>query len=251
MNRQRIFKATVLFIFPALLTASAPRLSAAEAKYGPILQFDSEHLDLGRIKQGQTPHGHFTLRNIGDQTLEIREIKPSCGCTAIMAESKSIPPGQESKLQVSVDTTGKEAEIEKTILVVSNDSMRPRVTLTVSLLVEPGEHPDFDIGESLFSPRCASCHVDSGKGLKGRALFQAICYQCHGENGEGKSAAALNGREYLQQHDDQYLFNWIARGKRGTAMAGYGEEYGGFLSKEQIDSLIKFLRQPPLPGQDK
>ncbi len=221
------------------------------AKYGPIIQFTREHLDLGVVKQGETPRGQFSLQNIGDETLIIKGIKPSCGCTAAMMESQEIPPGREGKIQVVVDTTGKELDIDKTIIVTSNDSLRPEIVLSLSLVVEPSAHPDFDMGVSLFSPRCASCHADSGKGLQGKALYEAICYQCHGEKGEGKTASALNTRQYLEEKSDDYLFNWIADGQQGTAMAGYLREKGGPLSREQINSLVKFMHQLPLQKEER
>jgi len=220
------------------------------AKYGPIIQFAREHLDLGVVNQGEIPRGQFSLQNIGDETLIIKGIKSSCGCTAAMMESKEIPPGKEAKIQIVVDTTGKELNIEKTITVISNDSLRPEIVLSVSLVVEPGIHADFDMGVSLFSPRCASCHADSGKGLQGKALYEAICYQCHGKKGEGKTAPSLNTIQYIKKSDD-YLYNWIANGQQGSAMAGYSREKGGPLSREQINSLAKFLRQLSSPRKEK
>ncbi len=237
-----------LALFLCLLLLGCAR--KGPAKYGPIIQFTREHLDLGPVKQGETPQGQFSLQNIGDETLIIEEIKPSCGCTATMMESKEILPGKEGKIQVVVDTTGKELDIEKTITVTSNDSLRPEIVLSVSLVVEPGIHADFDMGASLFSPRCASCHADSGKDLQGKALYEAICYQCHGKKGEGKAAPALNTIQHIKKSDD-YLYNWIAEGQQGSAMAAYSREKGGPLSREQINSLVKFLRQLPSPKKEK
>ncbi len=216
---------------------------ADSAKTGPVMQFEQEHLDLGKIQQGKTPKGYFKLLNIGDEPLIINEIKASCGCTAAIVDKKQIAPGEKGKIEITVDTTGKELDIEKTITVKSNDSLRPEIILTLSLIVEPVEHPDFDMGISLFSDRCKSCHVDAGKGLLGKKLYQAICYQCHGKNGEGASASALTTAQYLKDHDDNYIYKWIAEGARGTGMAGYAKEKGGFLSKEEIDSLVNFIRQ--------
>lgn len=212
------------------------------AKDGPIAQFASEHLDLGRIQQGKTPEGYFTLQNIGDETLIVEKIEASCGCTAAIIDNKKILPGNKAKIKITIDTTGKELDIDKTVTITSNDSLRPQMVLTVAVRVEPVEHPDFDIGESLFSYRCKSCHVDSGKGLMGRGLYEAICYQCHGRNGKGATAVAFDTQEY-SEHSYEYIYKWTAQGKRGTGMAGYSKEHGGPLTNEEIDSLVKFIQQ--------
>ncbi|MBI5789824.1 MAG: DUF1573 domain-containing protein [Candidatus Schekmanbacteria bacterium] len=220
--------------------------SLGYGKEGAIAQFEKEHLDLGQFQPGETPKGYYLLKNVGDETLVIRKIEPSCGCTAAVMKSQEIPPGQSEKIEVSIDTTGKENKIEKTVAITSNDALRPQIILGLTLEVIPaGKHPAFEMGTSLFSERCKSCHVDSGKGLRGKELYQAICYQCHGKNGEGKSAAALNSPEYAKRVSAEYLYKWIAEGEKGTAMAGYSLEHGGFLTKEEIDSLVGFIRNLP------
>jgi hypothetical protein len=48
----------------------------AAAAIGPRLEVDPMEIDLGAVDRGEDAEARFTLRNTGDQTLEIIRAKP-------------------------------------------------------------------------------------------------------------------------------------------------------------------------------
>jgi len=93
-------------------------------------------------------------------------------------------------------------------------------------------------------------------GGDGQALYQKYCQTCHGANLQGyagDNAPSLVSPTFRATASDEFLHTAIARGRAGTAMAGYGSEYGGPLDDRQIASLIQYIRggsaPQPLPAQ--
>jgi len=218
--------------------AAGPKMGGKE---GARIFFNSDHFNLGQASQGTTPSYTLKFFNRGDEDLEIEEIKSSCGCTAVIPSSTVIKPGESAKLSITIDTTGKSGDVPKTVTIYSNDPLVPEKILHLSLNVIPSAHPDFDVGKSLFSGKCASCHFTPAKGLSGYPLYLAVCAMCHGQKGEGGSARKISSPAYLQGKSNEYFQKWIAFGKKGTAMPGYAESRGGPLNKAQIDSLIEVI----------
>lgn len=80
---------------------------------------------------------------------------------------------------------------------------------------------------------------------RGAALYEQYCALCHGAEGEGYAAddaTRLRGQGLLRTATDDFLAVAIARGRRGTAMAAYSDQFGGPLDESQIDALVAHLR---------
>jgi len=93
----------------------------------------------------------------------------------------------------------------------------------------------------------------------GRAVYARFCALCHGPTAEGyaaDNAPSLVSQTFLESASDAFLHASIARGRPGTAMAGYGAEIGGPLAGQQIDAIVALLRSrgvaplhvPPRPA---
>jgi mono/diheme cytochrome c family protein len=234
---------TVLFITIAgCLTTKTSTAPEAGKLDGPRLKVP-DSIDLGEVAQDEQVEHLFDFSNIGSEPLQIHNVETSCGCTAVSLSSQVLAPGESGKMKVTVDTVGKKGNIVKTITFFSNDALTPEKTIQVNIYVKAPPHPEFDIGETLFSPRCRSCHADKGEGLIGASLYLAICYQCHGIEGEGGSATALSDPDYLKSVDEKHLYKSIAEGETGTAMPGYSQKKGGPLTEKQLNSLVEFILQ--------
>ena len=93
--------------------------------------------------------------------------------------------------------------------------------------------------------------------VDGRQLYARFCALCHGPEGKGyaaDNAPSLVSSTFLASASDGFLQAGIARGRPGTAMAGYGRIVGGPLTPLQIDAIIGHLRQGapapvPLPAK--
>jgi len=122
----RIAAAVIL----AILLTVPPLVGAGT---GPIMDFDEESHDYGRIMYGDKVTHEFTLTNTGDQILTIEKLDSTCGCTKAVKGASEVPPNEKTHILASFDTTGlKAGKKEKKIYVHSNDPKRPMVSLTLT-----------------------------------------------------------------------------------------------------------------------
>lgn len=94
-------------------------------------------------------------------------------------------------------------------------------------------------------PETGALEDDPSQSTEGAALYARYCALCHGERGEGyaaDNATRLRGQGFLRTATDDFLAVAIARGRPGTAMAGYSDELGGPLEHAQIEALVAHLR---------
>ncbi|UAB81359.1 DUF1573 domain-containing protein [Marixanthomonas sp. SCSIO 43207] len=87
----------------------------AQAKF----EFKSETIDYGEIAKGSDGIRVFEFTNVGDQPLEISDVKSSCGCTVPKKPDGAIAPGETGTIQVKYDTK-RVGPIRKTVTVYSN-----------------------------------------------------------------------------------------------------------------------------------
>lgn len=75
----------------------------------------------------------------------------------------------------------------------------------------------------------------------GKDLFAANCAQCHGAEGTGGSGPVLKAKEFLEDMSEEQLANKIDVGIPGTAMVGWGRDFGGPFSDKQVDQVAAYL----------
>ena len=73
-------------------------------------------------------------------------------------------------------------------------------------------------------------------------LYGDNCAGCHGVDGRNGSATNLANPEYQAWIDDVTLREVIAKGEKGSLMPGFALESGGILTDQQIDGLVKGMR---------
>lgn len=122
-------RSLALFCFvslvPAVLFAAAPKAVPVE----PIVDFEI-------VPRGEVIVHTFEIRNAGDSTLELSDVRPACGCTVVEFD-RSIAPGATGKLAARVDTSDFYGPISKSISVYTNDIENPQVMLVVKAEVKP------------------------------------------------------------------------------------------------------------------
>ena len=103
----------------------------------------------------------------------------------------------------------------------------------------------------------ASCSLaradgDSQEPRTGPVLYAQYCRPCHGSELEGyaaDNAPSLASPTFRATADDAFLRAAIARGRAGTAMAGYSHSVGGPLTIIEVDELVAYLRAGTRPTQ--
>lgn len=79
----------------------------------------------------------------------------------------------------------------------------------------------------------------------GAALYARYCGVCHGASMEGHAAdnaPSLANPTFRSTATDAFLRAAIDRGRAGTAMAGYGQAFGGPLGPAEVTALITHIR---------
>ncbi len=107
----------------------APRLAL------PDLAGTNYAFGFGKITNPDKITRTFTIKNIGQQPLNIGSVSSSCGCTAALIADKVVPPNGESKFQVEFDpTVYKDANtyVNAWVTINSNDPLAPTVRVDLS-----------------------------------------------------------------------------------------------------------------------
>jgi len=117
---------------PAAPTATPPAVVSPAPKLVPVEAIQ----DVGKIAKGERVKVDFSIRNEGQVELILNDVHPTCGCTVASFDAK-IPPGGVGKIHAEIDTVDFSGPIAKTITVLSNDPVQPRVMLTIKAQVEP------------------------------------------------------------------------------------------------------------------
>lgn len=124
---------------PAAPPAAPPKASApaaAPAAPAPKLVPVEAIRDVGKVAKGEKVKVDFELRNDGPVELVITDVHPTCGCTVASFDAR-IAPGAVGRIHAEMDTVDFSGPIAKTLTVLSNDPVQPRVMLTIKARVEP------------------------------------------------------------------------------------------------------------------
>lgn len=113
-------------------------LSEEDLAKAPVAVFGDKVYDFGKIQQGEKVRNDFQLSNKGKSDLLIRNVKTSCGCTAVKHED-IVKPGQTISLTVEFNSKGKRSRQNKSITVITNDPKNPTTILRIMGTVEVPE----------------------------------------------------------------------------------------------------------------
>lgn len=124
---------------PAAGVAVAPAADAAKPvevpANAPKIVFDKDTIDLGDVIKGEKAQFSFSFKNTGKSDLEVKEAKPSCGCT-VADFTRMVKPGESGKVTASIDTSRFKGPITKTVTVTSTDPVNGTVHLTAKANVK-------------------------------------------------------------------------------------------------------------------
>ena len=107
-------------------------LTPEQLSNAPVAKFDEQSFDFGDMNQGDKKEHTFTLTNSGKSDLIIRNVRSSCGCTAVAPSKKVIAAGETAPIKVTFDSRGKRGRQSKSITVITNDPKNPTTTLRIS-----------------------------------------------------------------------------------------------------------------------
>jgi hypothetical protein len=108
----------------------APGSSLSSEKL-PKIYLPEIQYDFGIVKEGMVVSHTFKIVNKGSSTLDIKDIKTSCGCTAALVSNKQIDPGKDGTIKIDLDTKNREGRMSRTVTVNSNDPEEPNKVITI------------------------------------------------------------------------------------------------------------------------
>jgi hypothetical protein len=103
----------------------------------PKLSLNKPEVDLGIIYSGMKKQGKIVLTNIGNDTLRIYSVQPSCGCTTIKRPKDILLPSESDAVEVEFNSSGYHGKVEKYINITTNDRLSENVS--IKLFVEVKE----------------------------------------------------------------------------------------------------------------
>ncbi|MBI3509814.1 MAG: DUF1573 domain-containing protein [Bacteroidetes bacterium] len=151
MNKHHIIRLSAIAILAFALASCAPKkpdevstdmvdISAnasgnSPSGKAPVMKFEVEKYDFGKISQGERVSYAFKFKNVGGSDLLISEAHGSCGCTVPDYPRKPIPPGAEGVVNVEFNSQGKSGPQEKTVAITTNCEPNTKViTITADVL---------------------------------------------------------------------------------------------------------------------
>jgi hypothetical protein len=97
-------------VFLVILLLSVPKVETGERVY-----------DFGKVDEGEKVKHVFRIKNVGDDTLIIKKVLTSCGCTAAGLTKRKLSPGEETEIEVTFNTKGFIKNQRKTVTLWTND----------------------------------------------------------------------------------------------------------------------------------
>ena len=92
----------------------------------PEIKFENTTYDFGKIKEeGGKVTGKFIFTNVGNEPLELTNVRPGCGCTAANYTKGAIAPGEQGYIEATYNPYNRPGAFKKNIRVTTNE---PRFT---------------------------------------------------------------------------------------------------------------------------
>src|SRR6266545_7713144 len=105
---------------------------AAPETAGPKIQFADAVYDFGKIGAGELVKHEFVFTNIGTTTLEIKDVRPGCGCTTAGTWDKTVEPGKTGSIPLQFNSANFGGAVTKSATVTCNDPGQSNVVLQIS-----------------------------------------------------------------------------------------------------------------------
>jgi hypothetical protein len=94
--------------------------TTGNASDGPVMKFEKESHDFGKIKPGDIVSYDFKFTNTGNSPLIITDGYASCGCTKPTWPKAPIKPGESGVIHVTFDSKSKIGLQDKLITLTAN-----------------------------------------------------------------------------------------------------------------------------------
>jgi hypothetical protein len=126
----------------------------ALAQSGPKVIVQPEKYDFGEVTEGKVLTYDFTIKNGGSDVLQIKDVRPTCGCTVAKIEKKELKKGESAKVSITFNTDGRPGNQHKAVNISTNDPQNSSTSFQFTAVVNPKEKkpaPNFYFKEMTFN----------------------------------------------------------------------------------------------------
>jgi hypothetical protein len=122
--------------FVLILGALIPVIAFA----GPQISIPEKHWDYGFVPQNAAITHTYLIKNIGDDTLRITDVKPGCSCTAAPIQKQILPPGDSTSVELIFNPKHSRGTATKNAQINSNDPVNgsERIDFTCTIYADSG-----------------------------------------------------------------------------------------------------------------
>ena len=108
-----------------------PGATALPEGAGPKIQFAEIVYDFGKVSSGDVVKHSFVFTNVGTAKLEIKDVRPGCGCTTAGTWDKEVEPGKTGSIPLQFNSANFGGTILKQATVTCNDPSQTNVMLQI------------------------------------------------------------------------------------------------------------------------
>lgn len=101
-------------------STTADNSTTANAANAPVMKFEKETHDFGKIKTGDKVTYDFKFTNTGKTPLIITDAIATCGCTKPEWPKTPVKPGESGAIHVTFDSAAKMGLQDKQITITAN-----------------------------------------------------------------------------------------------------------------------------------
>jgi hypothetical protein len=116
----------VLLVTAGYLLVQVHQVTEVRADGAPLVVADASKLDLRNLRQGQIIQWELPVRNRTDRTVQIRQIRTSCGCARVLTDRIAVLPGEIGIIAMVIraeEANAKNEIRERTIIVTASDEI--------------------------------------------------------------------------------------------------------------------------------
>ena len=109
------------------------------------LTVDPQTYRFPTVEAGEVVTASFSLKNTGSESIEIKSVKTSCGCTTVSRHPGVLRSGQTFDLQVKFRTAGYQGEVTKYVYLYTDRAMN-RTVLKIEGRIRPQPAGELQLG---------------------------------------------------------------------------------------------------------
>lgn len=131
-------------------------LAAGQGTEWALKMFEETSHNFGIVARGSTVQHRLKVTNIYEETVQIADVKTSCGCSAARPSQTTLKSGEEAYIEISMDTVKFTRQKDSSIIITFNAPQFAEVRIPVSayirtdVVTEPGSanFGNVDLGQA-------------------------------------------------------------------------------------------------------